>query len=373
MIPYMRYAAIFFMSGVLIFGQAQSLQVTFNRAVGHLSSGDYGPAEQGFLAVLRAQPDNVGAIGNLGILYARTNRIDKAIAEYQRALRLSPNDQSILLNLGLVNLREEQHSKALPFFERVLAVDPFNNQARQLRDMCLLYTGRVPPALQDLQSLARDRPGDPQLLFLLGLAYLKHGDSKQAQSVFNRMFQESEPARAQFMLGKASYEAALFPQAEESYHAVLRLDPKFPGIHLELGKVYLSERRTQDAIAQFKQALDEPASKEEANYFLGSLLVRESQPEPGITYLEAAKRLNPNSFGVYLYLGKARLETGQPSVAALLLKKAVELNPDDPNAQYTLARALKKSGRDSEAAQAFARARSLNARALPESIIPGIR
>jgi Flp pilus assembly protein TadD len=369
----MKCAACLLMWGLLARGQTEPVQVTFDHAVRALSAGDYGAAEQGFQAVLRQQPNNVGAIGNLGILYARTNRTDQAIAEYQRALRLSPNDEAILLNLGIVYLKEELHGRALPYFERVLAIDPHNQQARRLRDVCLLYTGQVLPAISDLKLLTKENPRDEQLLFLLGFAYLKNGDSKTAQALFNQMFETAGTARAQFLLGKASYEAALFPQAEESFLAVLRADAQFPGVHLELGKVYISERRTDDAVEQLREALKESPSDEEANYFLGSLLIRENRYEQGVPYLEEAKRLKPDSYGVYLYLGRAKLHLGQTSAAVTLLQKAVELNPDDASAQYTLARALKSSGQEVAATKAFERARTLNARALDETTIPGVR
>jgi tetratricopeptide (TPR) repeat protein len=369
----MRFAAFVLLCGLLANAQSESAQVIFDRAVQALSAGDYSGAEQGFQAILKQQPNNVGAIGNLGILYARTSRMDKAIAEYLRALRLSPNDEAILLNLGIVYVKEELHSRALPYFERVLAIDPHNQQARQLLDVCRLYTGQVAPALRDLKLLSQQNPNDEQLLFLLGFAYLKNGDSKAAQTMFNQMFEAAGPDRAQFLLGKASYEAAIFPQAEESFLQVLRLDPRFPAIHLELGKVYISERRTDDAIKQLREALNQNPDDEEANYFLGSLLVRENQDEQGIAYLEEAKKLKPDSYGVYLYLGRAKLHLGQSAEAVRLLQKAVELNPDDASAQYTLGRALKSSGQEMAATRALERARSLNAHALSEATIPGVR
>ncbi len=129
-------------------------------------------------------------------------------------------------------------------------------------------------------------PPDEQLLFLLGFAYLKSGDSQTAQTIFNGMFDVAGPARTQFLLGKASYEAALSPQAEESFLAVLRLDPNLPALHLELGKLYISQRRTDDAIRELRLALKENLKDEDAGYFLGSLLVRESRYAEGIAYLE---------------------------------------------------------------------------------------
>jgi len=370
----MKYAAVLlFVCSSFLNAATDPAEAAFGRAAQALSTGDYSAAEQGFKQVLKYRPNNIAAMANLGVVYSRMNRVDKAIKEYEEALRLSPNDAPILLNLGIVYLKEEMHALALPYFERVAAIDSHNRQGRQLRDLCLLYTGQVVPALADLKALAQENPGDDQLLFLLGFAYLKNGDSPMAQKVFQQMLNAAGPVRAQFLLGKASYDAALFSQAEESFLEVLRLDPRFPGVHLELGKVYISERRTNDAVEQLKLGLEEEASKEEANYFLGSLLVRENQCEQGLVYLEEARKLKPDAYGVYLYLGKARLRLGQADDAVALLKKAVQLNPNDANAEFTLARALKISGQEAAAKEAFDRVRSLNERGVNEAIIPGVR
>ena len=101
----------------------QPTSVVFDQAARALASGDYATAEQGFKTVLRREPNNIGAIGDLGIIYARTNRADQAIAAYQRALRLSPGDEPLLLNLGLVYLKQESHVQAEPYFARVVAVE----------------------------------------------------------------------------------------------------------------------------------------------------------------------------------------------------------------------------------------------------------
>lgn len=369
----MRCAACLLFCGLLVYGASEPVQVTFERAARALAAGDYVTAEQGFLAVLREQPDNVGAIGNLGILYARTNRIDKAIVEYRHALRLSPNNEPILLNLGIVYLKEDLHGRAAPYFQRVLDIDSKNRQARQLLDVCRVYTGQATAAIRDLKALGAENPHDQQILFLLGLAYLKDGDAPAAKAMFHRMFEAAGPTREQFLFGQASYEAAVFPQAEESFLEVLRLDSQFPGIHLSLGKVYISERRNGDAIKQLEEALKENANDEDANYYLGSLLVQQSKYEQGMAYLEKAKKLKPDSYGVYLYLGKAKLHAGRAAEAVGLLRKAVELNPDDASAEYTLARALQRSGQTAAAKRVFARVRNLNEHTLNEAAIPGIR
>lgn len=333
--------------------------VTFEKAVQALTKADYPAAEQGFQAVLKSEPRNVAALGNLGIIYSRTNRADQAIAVYQRALKISPEEKAILLNLGLVYLKQESYQRALPLFEHVVALDPGHQQARQLADLCRIYTGTPDPAIRDLEVQRSAAPKNEQILFLLGFAYLKNRQPDLAKPVFEQMFEVAGPAKAQFLLGKACYDSALFDRAEESFLAVEKVDPGFPGLHLELGKVYISQRRTADAIRELQQALKDQSGSEDPNYYLGSLLVQENRFAEGIPYLDQARKLRPDSWASFFYLGKAKLGLDQPAEAVPLLQRAVELNPDESTAWFQLARALQATGRKLDARQAFRRAQEL--------------
>src|SRR5437773_2458258 len=86
---------------------AEPVEAIFRRAVSALSAGDYASAEQGFRSVLESEPKNTGALGNLGVVYARTNRLGDAAATYRRALRVAPSVKGLLLNLGLVEFKRE--------------------------------------------------------------------------------------------------------------------------------------------------------------------------------------------------------------------------------------------------------------------------
>jgi Flp pilus assembly protein TadD len=338
---------------------AEPVKEVFDQAARALAAADYQSAELGFQSVLHLEPRNVAALSNLGVIYSRTSRADEAITVYRRALLLSPNDKALLLNLGLVYLRREEHSRALPLFARVVAIDPQHLQARQLLAVCRAYTGQLDPAIRDLETLRATAPRDENILFLLGFAYLKNHDAERAKVVFQTMFETAGPVRAEFLAGKANYEAALFPQAEESFLHVLRLDPRFPGVRLELGKVYISLRRNDEAMRELELVLKEDSSDADANYLLGSLLVQQDRCAEAIAYLERARKLKPDSWAIYFHLGKAKLRLEQAAEAIVLLQRAVELNPDESTAHYELARALQAGGRKQEAGRAFRRAQEL--------------
>jgi superkiller protein 3 len=358
----MRFTACLCLCACLL-RAAEPAKEVFDGAVRALGAGDYETAERGFQAVLREQPRNVAALGNLGVIYSRTSRADQAIAVYRRALQVSPDDKDILLNLGLVYLKQEAHAKALPLFARVVEIDPGHLQARQLLAVCRVYTGQLGPAIHDLEALHAAAPGDDGILFLLGFAYLKNHDSEKAKATFQSMFEAAGAARAQFLLGKANYEAAQFPQAEAAFFEVLRLDPAFPGVHLELGKVYISLRRTEDAIRELELVLKDTPGDADASYFLGALLVQEGRFAEGIPHLDRARKARPDFWAPYFYLGKAKFRTEHAAEAVVLLQRAVELNPDEASAYYQLGTALQACGRKVEASRAFARVRDLRAAA----------
>src|SRR5258708_35507414 len=125
--------------GMLPLVAADPLQAIFEQAAKDLSAGAYAAAERGFEKVLAASPNQVAAMGNLGVVYQHTHRPEKAIAIYKRALTVNPKDDKILLNLGLVYFKREDYGQAMPWFERVVALNASSQQGRQLLTTCQVY------------------------------------------------------------------------------------------------------------------------------------------------------------------------------------------------------------------------------------------
>ncbi len=348
---------------------ADPLRPVFNRAAAALSSGDYAEAERGFQQVLKAAPHHVGALGNLGVVYSRTNRPARAVDVYKRALSASPGDKGILLNLGIVYIKQESYWDALPLFQK-LAADPGNLQARELLATCLLNTGQVEAAIRSFEALRKDDPQNGGLLYLLGVAYLKQKEIGKARQVLEEVIAKADPPKASFVLGKAYYETARFEEAAELYRKTLELDPNYPGAHLELGKVYVSQRNPE-AVKELAAALRQDPNNSEAHYFLGGLLMQANRIEEAIPHLERARQLNPGFWGTYFYLGKAKFQMNQARQAVPLLEKAAELNPGETSIYYQLGRALSECGREEEANRVLRRVAEIKAREL-ERVIEGV-
>ncbi len=346
---------------------ADALLPVFQKAAAALSSGDYAAAEAGFQQVLKAAPNHVGALGNLGVVYSRTSRPDKAIATYQRALRVVPQDKALMLNLGLIYVKQESYSDALPLFEKLVAANRSNLQARELLATCQINTGRVAAAIQGLETLRKDDPNTAFVLYMVGIAYLKNKEPEKARAALNELVAASPPAQSNFMLGKVYYESARFEEAAECYRTVLELDGTYAGAHRELGKVLVSQRDPA-AETEFAAALAQNANDSEALYFLGGFLMQNDRLPEAVPPLERARDLNPGFWGTYFYLGKMKFQTGLPREAVPLLQKAAELNPGETSVYYQLGRALSACGREAESRRVMERVREIKSRELDKAI-----
>jgi tetratricopeptide (TPR) repeat protein len=340
-----------------------SAEVVFQKAAAALTAGDYGAAEKGFAAVLKSQPNHVGALGNLGVVYSRTQRSARAIEIYERALRLSPGDGALRLNLGLVHFKQENYRQAESQFSRVIATQANHRQARELLATCQIHLGKAKLAISTLEFLRKSDPRNPGVLYLLSMAHLRNHQPGKAKPLLDEMMLTAlSPAQANFLLGKAYYDGARFGECRDAFLKVLEIDPNFPNAQLELGKAYVSLREAEKAQAALLRAMESDPQSGEAPYFLGSLLVNEGRAEEALVPLARAEQLKPDFWGTLYYLGKAKLQMKKPSEAISLLRRAAELNSEEDAIYYQLAQALRASGRLAEARTAMERVNQLKAK-----------
>ena len=338
--------------GVALAFGGGTAEATFRHAVAALAAQDYKTAEQDFLAVLKLEPRNLGAMGNLGVIYSRTRRFAQAVDIYQRALKLAPGEKFLSTNLGLAYLKQDRNADALPIFEKLAATDPANRQAQEMMATCRLALGQTEAALTAIEPLLEHE--SPGLLYLQGVSLTRLKRNDEAHRAYARLMEVASPAQANFLMGKASYETGLFPEAVDYYAKALAADASLDGIHRELGKAYVSLREDDKAEDQLRRA---GVDDSEALYFLGALLSR-IRPAESIPLLEKARAMNPDFWGPLYYLGRVRAEQGQFNTAIPLLERAAKLNPGESAVQYQLGRALMKAGREAEGRAALDRSRA---------------
>jgi tetratricopeptide (TPR) repeat protein len=84
-------------------------------------------ARKEYLAAIKAKPDYVEAINNVGTVYYARKSFRRAVSWYSRAIKLAPDDPrsaSIYMNLGTAEFARKQYEKAMASYQRAVQLDP---------------------------------------------------------------------------------------------------------------------------------------------------------------------------------------------------------------------------------------------------------
>src|SRR5512146_1291315 len=84
-----------------------------------------------------------------------------------------------------------------------------------------------------------------------------------------------------------------YATAEKEYQTLLKMDPRFAEIHMNLGLVYQLQDRRAEAIREFKAALKLKPGLTGANFFLGVDYCKEGHGLLAIPFLKKAASQNP--------------------------------------------------------------------------------
>ena len=121
---------------------AQSLDAALNTALQDQLQGDLNAAKSEYNEVLRADPTNVYAHYNLGLIAQNQHQKATAEGQYRLALRSNPNFEPALFNLGIV-LTQASPAEAVTEYERAVAVDPNDANAHFNLGLLLIKTGQT--------------------------------------------------------------------------------------------------------------------------------------------------------------------------------------------------------------------------------------
>lgn len=133
------------------------------QALAHIGSclsamGRFGEAESYFRQALKGLDDPVTHF-NMGLLLARTNRLDGAIAEYEKALKLDPMHSDSRTNLAAALARQGKLDRAARELTVLLEHDPENVGARTNLGLVLVQQGRAADAAGQFEEALRLDPG----------------------------------------------------------------------------------------------------------------------------------------------------------------------------------------------------------------------
>jgi Tfp pilus assembly protein PilF len=121
---------------------AQSLDNALNTALHNQLQGNLSAAKSEYNEVLKADPTNVYAHYNLGLIAQTQHQQVTAEGQYRLALQTNPNFEPALFNLGIL-LTQASAPEAITEYERAITVDPNDANAHFNLGLLLIQTGQT--------------------------------------------------------------------------------------------------------------------------------------------------------------------------------------------------------------------------------------
>ena len=215
---------------------------THGLALALAEAGDAEGAAAALESLVAAHGDHALAHNDLGVLYGRLSRWDRALAHYQRAAALAPENGLFQKNLAdCLAGTQGRHQAALEIYVNLLAADPFDVEA-------LLGTGQVCAAL--------DRPADAEHFYQRALEAEPWNSDARALLDALGPAQAAVAVDADELLEQAG-QAASAGREEEAIRTLERLvhvDPDHARARNDLGVLCFRAGRLDEAEEHYARA-----------------------------------------------------------------------------------------------------------------------
>jgi predicted O-linked N-acetylglucosamine transferase (SPINDLY family) len=348
-----------------------------HQAIAAHQQGAADEAKRLYAEVLRLDPRNEAARGNLAIIAARQGDLRGAEALLRQALDLRPDDPVAWNNLGSVLQQQGRPADAETAHRQAIALKPDYAEARLALGTALMRQGKADEALGALRDALRLKPRYAEAANNIGVILQGQGRPDEALAVYGDVVAwQPASAEAHFNLGVILHEKRDLAGAAAAYREVIALRPDLPHAFNNLGTVLQDQGLRVDALAAFDTAIERRNDYAEAHFNRGVVLREQGRLEQALAAFRNAITLRKdyveaiNNAGIVLQelgrtqdalagyrlilsvrpsdaearnnLGAALLAQGDAQAALSELQQALALKPDYPEAYYNLGNAWRE-------------------------------
>lgn len=273
-----RVFGIFFTFVFLVFSQGcvtADKTDYFSAGNEFAKDGLYNEAIFNYQKVLSADPTNVHAMRNLGVIYVKIGLYKKASAILEKSIeKLSANYQA---NYYLAEAYRAQgrYDKAIYHYKNSIKIRPQDFASIKALAWSYYKIKYYPAAYSTIKSVASKDRSDPQAIIIRARILMKQNKIGPAKKLIRSLLSNSQPAYkpyARSILGDIFYEEGKKKTALKVYRDALKEKPYLAGALLGVGKIYNSFNQKDMAQKFLQRAINVRPSLTEAYLELAKAL-----------------------------------------------------------------------------------------------------
>jgi|HigsolmetaAR201D_1030396.scaffolds.fasta_scaffold12519_2 Tfp pilus assembly protein PilF len=292
----------------------------------YLQKGRMNDADNVLIRKGSAFPGNAAVAMQLCVHYYNTNRrseSERCIGDLSDHPEAYPD---IALEAGNFYASTGRPEEALKHFERGAQQNPQNQGVYEKRAAGILRSlGKLDQALAKLDRALQHQPDDAEALRSRAILLLDLNDP------------------------------AGWATAERDLRTLVQKNPEDAQLHFELGGSLLRQRKTAEAVAEFKQAINHQKDFVNPRFPLAEISLAANRNREALAYAEEILALDPTSRRGRLIHIAALLQMREFAKARAELADYRKRYPNDPEAELQMAHVLLGEGKPAEAEAALRR------------------
>jgi cytochrome c-type biogenesis protein CcmH/NrfG len=302
-------------------------------------------------ALVALEPENTDVQGNLGVLLFFRGDYAGAATHLRAALKAQPELWKIQGLLGLAEGRLGNADSSRRDLEAAfphLTEEKFKTEVGRALIDIYTGTGDLEKAAAMASTLLASQPTDTSLLYI---SYRLYNDLADRAMLTLALAAPNSAQMHQVMARELARHGDEAP-AIANYREAIKIDPKLPGVHFELGNLLYDstdEKLQAEAETEFKAALAADPNDEKSLLMLGMIAAKHGDSKAAYDDYSRALQLQPDDADAALELAKILVTMNQNEKAQQLLERAIQIDPSNSVAHYRLATLYRRQGKSEEA------------------------
>ena len=306
----------------------------FAQGIQELNAGQLDAALETFDQVTTIAPDFADAHYHLGLVYYQRAEFQKAIDAFTRTLKLLPRDTDALIKLGLAShkagdadaiappAKRAFYQKAVKAYQAALKIQPHNVEALNNLGLAYQELGRFSEAIAVYKEGLTLNPDLPQL----------HANLATARDLQAGIY--SLAAYQHYQVGTRAKRARKTEAAIAAWKQAIAESPKYLQAYLQLAELYFERAEYESAIRTYLSAialvseseLSQRAGTADIFYNLGNSYLYAQQLESAVSTYQQAVDLNPEMVSAWANMGTVLLEMERFDAAIAACQSALKAN-----------------------------------------------
>jgi tetratricopeptide (TPR) repeat protein len=270
------------------------LQANLNLSLLRISQKDFRGAEEILKKVASQQPPVVDGILALAQLYTITNRVPEAEQQYRRVIQLEPANSMALYDLGILLWRAGRADQAESVFRKLS--DLPGQSYKPVHALFLFSTGKIQPAIEEFEKLAKADPGNRSARTLLVQAYWRARRPLDAERVLSQALR-SNPKDVDALIQRIAIDLSIgdLARTQNDLSQVLRMKPESAEAHFLMARLHRMRGAVLQQRAELTEAVRLKGDFLQARLELTRVLIGSQAPRAALDVINNAPELKPQS------------------------------------------------------------------------------